>query len=45
MTSYVFVYSTLHTLALTFSYEAGEAREKQIRKTSVCGYERGLNLS
>lgn len=33
------------TFARTFSKEAGFTSEKQIKNTSVCGYERGLNLS
>lgn len=37
--------TVLNTFALTFSKEAGLTREKQIRKTSVCGYDSGRNLS
>ncbi len=33
------------TLERTFSYEAGEIMEKQMRKTSVCGYDRGRRRS
>jgi len=33
------------TLALTLSKEGGLTIEKQIRKTSVCGYERGRRRS
>jgi len=30
---------------LTFSNDAGATTEKQTRKTSVCGYDRGLSRS
>lgn len=35
----------LFTFVLTFSKEGGLTSEKQTRKTSVWGYESGLNLS
>lgn len=34
-----------HTFALTLSNEEGDTMEKQIRKTSVCGYESGRSRS
>jgi len=37
--------SICRTLALTLSNDGGETMEKQMRKTSVCGYERGRSLS
>ena len=33
------------TFSLTFSNDAGATTEKQTRKTSVCGYDKGLSLS
>lgn len=33
------------TFVLTFSNDGGLTREKQMRKTSVCGYDRGRNRS
>lgn len=34
-----------NTFSRTFSNDAGATTEKQIKKTSVCGYESGLSLS
>lgn len=36
---------TRRTFALTLSNDGGLTMEKQMRKTSVCGYDSGRNLS